>query len=231
MGNMICPCSTLLERSPFSDPTWPEERLWTLLYPQQILPTIFRTGRFCQTLGSDHLGILFTVHGTSQELVGAPAQKRRFNTKLTDWKLFTGTLQATTTLTMAMDMPAPTRDESLAIIEGRSYHLPPTLDNAASELTQTILGAAQASIPQIRPGAQPKPWLSPHLKNLRKDMLRKQRDFIRFPGPGDPRQDSHFSAKNTSFQQSSHLSQIGLSHCTHLTPGSPYSLPSHPAHD
>jgi hypothetical protein len=54
------------------------------------------------------------------------------------------------------------------------------LDIAALELTKAITTAAKASIPVSKPGARPKPWWSLNLKDIKQNMLRKQKliDFL-----------------------------------------------------
>ena len=49
------------------------------------------------------------------------------------------------------------------------------LDSIANEFTEVILVAARASIPLRKLGGRPKPWWSPELKELRKEMLKAQR--------------------------------------------------------
>jgi hypothetical protein len=175
-----------LARGSVIDLTLATESLANKIQDWQILPD----------LGSDHFGILFTIQGTAPDLVDTPSQLGRFNTKLADWDIFASSLQRAN-----LDFPelletVPTREDSLAIL-GEDGQLPNILDKAASDLTQAMLRAAEASIPQTRPGAKPKPWWNPHLKKLRQDMLQKQRNISRQP---DNSRLLYLQAKNTYFQ-------------------------------
>jgi ribonuclease HI len=115
-------------------------------------------------LGSDHLGILFTITGDDRELVENPTHQARFNTKLANWELFTSTLQQLVDSHSLDQIQDPTTDN---------------LESASTALTESITKAAKASIPILRPGARSKPWWTPELKDLRKVMMRNQRLLVR----------------------------------------------------
>jgi len=74
-----------LERPSVLDLTFTTSTLTSSIEDWQILPD----------LGSDHLGILFTVKGTGIELVNNPTQQlAHFNTQKADWKLFASSLKS-----------------------------------------------------------------------------------------------------------------------------------------
>ena len=60
-----------------------------------------------------------------------------------------------------------------------------------------ILESARISIPRSKIGAKPKPWWSPELKDLRKDMMRQQR--LAKPNWEPEAKQSYLRAKNTYF--------------------------------
>ena len=154
-----------LTRGSVIDLTLATENLATKIQDWQILPD----------LGWDHFGILFTIQGTTQDLVNTPIELGRFNTKLADWNLFTSELQ---NHDFDFDFPeiSTTQDSSTLLQENNQ--LANALDKSASEFTKAITTAAEASIPQTTPGARAKAWWNPALKALRKDMIWKQRNII-----------------------------------------------------
>jgi hypothetical protein len=138
----------------------------------QVLPTI----------GSDHLGILFTVKGTSTTLVDSPLEVLRFDTTKADWPLFQSTLQASISdFSQNFDLEA-NDESSLNILQNQPSRLVGVLEDFALALTRAITSAAKASIPIKASIAKAKPWWSIELKERREDMKRAQRHLQ----PTDP---------------------------------------------
>ena len=128
-----------------------------------------------ETIGSDHLPVLYTITGTGIQLPQSTSTNYRFNVDKADWALF----QTTLTELVTQDQ-FKTTIEGLRSNQSISSGLRPNqptsdLDNAAQALTDAILLAAKASIPISLPGARPKPWWSPELKELRQRMMQSQR--------------------------------------------------------
>jgi len=151
-------------------------------------------------LGSDHYGLLFTIPGTKRGLVDS--QLGRFNTKLADWELFLATLQLATRNSLVLrslefTTLAPNKDEQLEVLQSNESVVSRLLDKVAQELTDLILESARISIPRSKIGAKPKPWWSPELKDLRKDMMRQQR--LAKPNWEPEAKQSYLRAKNTYF--------------------------------
>ena len=153
-----------LERGSVIDLTLATENLANKIQDWQILPD----------LGSDHFGILFTIQGTTQDLVNTPIELGRFNTKLADWELFTSTLQ---NHGFDFDFPETVNSQVSFNLLQKNNELSNILDKSAEEFTKAITKAAEASIPQTTPGARAKAWWNPALKDLRKDMMWKQRNI------------------------------------------------------
>ena len=112
-------------------------------------------------LGSDHLGILFSIQGTSITLVDNPIKStERFNTKLADWEKFRTKLQA---LSLSLDLSLGLvcnldyLRESRKGLQGQDTNTYQLLDYAASTLTDNIVLAAKASIPIYCPSSRAKP--------------------------------------------------------------------------
>ena len=158
-------------------------------------------------LGSDHYGLLFTVQGSQTSLVDNPIlQSIRYNTKLADWGLFSTSLKSnivsnptlsSTTFLGLRSSEALLKPESIALnfLNDQNRNLRAYLDQAAQELTNSIILAANTSIPISKQGPKPKPWWNDNLLALRKTMLRNQRLMHR---SSSSKQD-YLKAKNTYF--------------------------------
>jgi hypothetical protein len=130
--------------------------------------------------------------------VDNPLQLAGFNTKLANWDLFASSLKANileSKVLIDLEPNSSSAKEQIDILEDRNISLTSRLDVAATELTEAITRAAETSIPTSKPGAKPKPWWSPELLQLRKDMLKKQRETTRL-GPVQP----YLEARNINFQ-------------------------------
>lgn len=132
-------------------------------------------------LGSDHSGVLFTVtrSSTSPELFQG-SELPKFNTKLANWERFSELLiseiaKCPSLNSVKVAKPTKVAEISLQVLQNQEPESAQLLDLAAIELTTAITNAARASIPVHRPGAKPKPWWNPKLKELRKAMLREHR--------------------------------------------------------
>ncbi|WP_432712296.1 reverse transcriptase domain-containing protein [Pedobacter sp.] len=161
-------------------------------------------------IGSDHLGILFYLQGTNREdLVDSPVQMPKYNTKKADWAKFQTVLSQSIKdslyLSALEDFPPPSKQDSLGLLEGKLPELAKTLDLIGLELTQAIQKAAEEAIPRIKQGPQSKPWWDKELKDLRKDMNRKN-NLLRKELAQSSNQDcylwkkDYIIARNTYFQ-------------------------------
>jgi ribonuclease HI len=152
-------------------------------------------------LGSDHNGILFTVFGTQAGLLTNPTRQMRYNTQLANWELFTTVLQSNIAQSNVLrsqefDLIHNTREKQ-QYFQADNSPISDLLDSVALALTDAISGAAKASIPVCKPGARPKPWWNPELKDLRQDMIHKQR-HVRTDNPQSTL--PYLQSKNTYFQ-------------------------------
>jgi ribonuclease HI len=155
-------------------------------------------------LGSDHKGILFSVTGsgtkTSLNLTDHRFPAARYKTELANWDLFSRSLQSHVVHSPTLNSPEfialQANEPGLGFLMNQCASVTTLLDSAASELTQAITEAANASIPTSKPGARPKPWWNDELRDLRKDMIHKQRSFSQDP---DSREE-YLQSKNKYFQ-------------------------------
>jgi len=112
-------------------------------------------------LGSDHLGVLFTIQGTSAPLVDSPLVLDRFDTAYADWDLFRSSIRRITNenhviLGFQADDEGLEGDESLNILRQCSTKTD-DLELFASVLTEAITSAAKASIPLKKLSNRAKP--------------------------------------------------------------------------
>jgi hypothetical protein len=77
------------------------------------------------------------------------------------------------------NIPLPSPETSKSLLMGRNNALKKQLNDLGEALTAAIEEAAKASMPFVKLGPRPKPWWSPDLQILRRDMLHKQRCFVR----------------------------------------------------
>jgi Reverse transcriptase (RNA-dependent DNA polymerase) len=103
-------------------------------------------------LGSNHFGVLFTIWNKLESSSNTRSSTSRFNTKKADWKLFREELISNTS--------------SLNINPRLISN--PNLDLLASKFTNSILEAANVSIPKTSNIAYSKPWWNNRLAELRK---------------------------------------------------------------
>lgn len=184
----------------FFRPNLARESVLDLTFATSAIASKIQDWQVLPDLGSDHYGLLFTVLGTSVELVDNPTDQAHFNTQLANWDLFATSLKsyiAASSILNSQEFNSilPTSENILSMLEEQNTPFSDLLDKAASEFTQAIFEAATASIPRIKPGARPKPWWSPELKALRKTMLREQRGLARNPDSKLP----YLQAKNIYF--------------------------------
>ena len=181
---------THLARESVLDLTFATSSIVDSIQDWQVLPDI----------GSDYSSILFTIASQEVDLVDNPLQQVHFNTKLANWELFTTSLQSSSLKTTVLNSEAlkdipRSRPRPSPISTQLESGTAETLELAALELTEIITRAAKASIPIVRPGARPKPWWTPELKELRKAMLRSQRAIA--GEPSSPQ--AYLMARNTYF--------------------------------
>ena len=104
-------------------------------------------------LGSDYFGVCFTIRDKLERSSNTSPSMLRFNTKKADWNLFRKELTSNISL--------------LSINPGATSKL--DLDALASRFTNSILDAANISIPKTSNTAYSKPWWNKRLAALRKE--------------------------------------------------------------
>jgi ribonuclease HI len=155
-----------------------------------------------RNIGSDHLGILFTLQGTNNPLVDPPFELEHFNTSKADWPLFQSKLRALTSdfsreIGERIEIGLDEAEESIRILQQESSFTT-TLDHFAEELTRAITSAAKASIPIRSRIAKAKPWWTSELKGLRQEMKSLQRHLQ----PTDQQAtQAYIQARNRFFQE------------------------------
>ena len=164
-------------------PNLVRESVLDLTFTTSSLASRISDWQILQEIGSDHFGILFSVLGTKAKLVENPIQLPSFNTKLANWDLFASSLKSIVSESRALnnlESDLPDIREQINILEDRNSNLTAQLDiRLLVNSLQLFTRAAKISIPTSKPGAKPKPWWNPELLQLRKDMLKKQRENIR----------------------------------------------------
>ena len=125
-------------------------------------------------LGSDHFGIFFTIRGSQTKTVMNPVLEQiKFNTKKANWEKFGAIVKQLSSLNPNL------QDEALSGLEGLpscSYHNKEEksnnylLDQVANSLTQCITEAAKQSIPIQVLTPRSKPWWTPQLSAMRREM-------------------------------------------------------------
>ena len=103
-------------------------------------------------LGSDHYGVLFTITSSHPKI---STNISRYNTKKADWKLYSDTLK------QDFEVFHYRVDNHYSILE---------LDTIAKVFTDSIVKAADISIPKTTISSYAKPWWNDDLKALRKTM-------------------------------------------------------------
>ena len=116
---------------------------------------------------------MFTVSGDSQD------QTTRYNIRKADWELFSCTLSDLVEKEPAFTdlgyFPEPSPALSKSLLQRENQELEQKLDFLGERLTSAINRAATTAIPRIKPGLKPKPWWNEQLRDLRRDLQRKQR--------------------------------------------------------
>jgi ribonuclease HI len=114
-------------------------------------------------LGSDHMGLLFTILWPSlNKSLESSSSYIRFNTKLADWKLF------------SLNLKTQFRDFNYKV-ENQYSNL--ELDTIATLFTEKVIEAANSSIPKTTTSKYAKPWWNDDLKVLRKNLNKLNRKF------------------------------------------------------
>jgi hypothetical protein len=111
-------------------------------------------------LGSDHFGVLFTIVQNNPNY--PKSSNQRYNTKLANWDLFKDSLQKES---LSLDL----------LLNTSSNYENSDLDTLAEKVTNTIVKAADISIPKYKVSILSKPWWNEELKALRKTMSRLNR--------------------------------------------------------
>ena len=133
-------------------------------------------------LGSDHVGILFTILNPNFSISTISNGQMRYNTKKADWKLFSELLKD---------------NFSNFNYLTTSYYSNLEMDTIAELFTQGIVKAINNSIPKVTINSYAKPWWSDDLRELRKVMLKYSRKFKR--STYTLFREEFYSAKNTYF--------------------------------
>lgn len=131
-------------------------------------------------IGSDHLGILFTVVLSRPNICLDPLNENRFNTRKADWTKFATSLQnMTENNNLLSHATLDIHSSDSRLIEALEVDQPrqTLLDDAAEELTNCIKKASQLSIPVYSPIPNPKPWWTSELKDMRKIFTRAARNL------------------------------------------------------
>jgi Endonuclease-reverse transcriptase len=81
----------------FFRPNLPRESVLDLTFATSALASRIQDWQTLPDLGSDHYGVLFTILGTSANLVDNPLHLEHFNTRLANWDLFASSLRNHTT--------------------------------------------------------------------------------------------------------------------------------------
>lgn len=137
-------------------------------------------------LGSDHKGILFSIKGDERLKERVIPNHPRFNIKKADWSKFALNLQSLAMKSHILnseqldDMLDSTLESKL-ISDYQDCRLD-LLDAAALSLTNIITQAAKSSIPTVQTSTRAKPWWNTELKEMRKLMVRAQKQMKSNPG-------------------------------------------------
>jgi hypothetical protein len=129
-------------------------------------------------IGSDHLAIGITILATTSRLKTRPLVQA-YDTKKADWELFTSQLE----------------QEASAVPDTLD------LDELAISFSNAISNAAKASIPKSPKSPRSKPWWTPELRDLRKELASSYRAL--HTSSRDNREDlsqAYLSARNLYFQ-------------------------------
>jgi hypothetical protein len=100
-------------------------------------------------IGSDHLTVGITIPGTVNRLDAFP-DIQSYNTRKADWDLF----------------------RSHLLLEASVVPDTPDLEELATFLSNAISSAAKASIPKSQRSPHSKPWWTPELRDLCRDLAR-----------------------------------------------------------
>lgn len=158
--------------------------------------------RINNAIASDHWGLQLHLHGKNRDWVDNPVHQSYYNTKKADWKLFGETINTSIYNSPLLknlsttENPAST-ENSLKIIEEQNVLLQANLDAIASALTEVITLAVDRVIPRAYIGSFSKPWWTPELRELRKQMTSKQR-YITLYDQTSKTED--IQARNTYFE-------------------------------
>jgi len=97
-------------------------------------------------LGSDHMGLLFTITWSSTSSSLLSSSYERFNIKQADWEMFNKNLKTTFNVTYDFNYNIENRYSTLE------------LDTIAKIFTEKIIEAANSSIPKTTTSKFAKPW-------------------------------------------------------------------------
>lgn len=123
-------------------------------------------------IGSDHLGILFEIKGKEEQYTPNISVPAKHNTKIANWEKFESVLKSESLnshiLSNLVSITSTEGDSLDTLKEINNYSA--ILDQAASELTRIIQRATEMSIPKVTLNKRAKPWWTPDLKDLRKEL-------------------------------------------------------------
>ncbi|RAL61482.1 hypothetical protein DID88_009411 [Monilinia fructigena] len=140
--------------------------------------------------GSDHAGILFELKGKEAPTTPNDESTARYNTKLANWEKFESILKSESLyspILSTLDSITSTEEDSLNLLKDKDNYYS-ILDQAASELTKIIQKATERCIPKVISIKRAKPWWTPELKDLRKEL-------------GNAKQISESNPENPSFKE------------------------------
>lgn len=104
-------------------------------------------------IGSDHLAISIDIASSHDMPAPIPEKRQAYDTRKADWEGFTRVLKDLATTIVFTD----------------------NLDQLAEDFSETITTACNRCIPKKRTSPHSKPWWTPELRQLRREMAREQR--------------------------------------------------------
>ena len=164
-------------------PKMKKESVLDLSFATEDLVPIVEDWQVLPMAGSDHHPILFTLSALCQSRDKGQEQTARYNTRKADWDSFSQSFSEIVANDSEFhslhQYPHPSPALSKSLLIGDEPSLEQRLDSLASRLTNAITQAASTSIPRIKTGPRSKPWWNDQLKDLRRDLHRKQRCYVK----------------------------------------------------
>lgn len=164
-------------------PNMTRESVLDLSFASEDLAPIVEDWQVLPMAGSDHHPILFTLSAACQSRDRSEEQTARYNTRKADWDAFSRSFSEIVAqepdFHCLHHYPHPSPSLSKSLLLGEEPSLEQRLDSLATKITDAIAQAASTSIPRIKAGPRSKPWWNDQLKDLRRDLHRKQRRYVK----------------------------------------------------